>query len=466
MAYFTTSGGLCEVTTMRLIAEVAAEHALGTLRLTPDQGIVVPGLSETQRLRLQQRLDGDLRDTAPTATRITTSAPVAGVGEGRSWLRPSTFTDLLSPLRALALPLPDLFLGDAMQPYLPLPPTRLVALARAKEEQWDLGVRRADGTLHTLPGTLRGALLPEALRRIAPLVQAAATPDEALLVERLDDLLRSATPAPAPTVQRLYTPPGALCLAQPEHGWNARFLQDLCLFAINHGVGTLGLSPTRSLLIHGLNERARASFDELCLLSRFAENPNPWKRHLLIETDHETSADTLAALLFQKCPVNPGFSIALQNETATATAGVHFTLSPVPQRGLWKRPRRQKYRVAQRAEGDALFGLPRHTSDGLSLQDAADFILARIEESLRGAPAASAAQERAPSETPARANSMRRCKECKTVYDEAYGDPFGGVPAGTSFTALPSQWGCPVCGAAASAYAIAPAEGLDNVIAA
>jgi rubredoxin len=40
------------------------------------------------------------------------------------------------------------------------------------------------------------------------------------------------------------------------------------------------------------------------------------------------------------------------------------------------------------------------------------------------------------------------CSVCGYVYDPAVGDPEGGIPAGTSFEDLPSDWVCPVCGAA------------------
>jgi len=39
------------------------------------------------------------------------------------------------------------------------------------------------------------------------------------------------------------------------------------------------------------------------------------------------------------------------------------------------------------------------------------------------------------------------CTVCGYVYDPAAGDPDGGIPPGTPFTALPEKWVCPVCGA-------------------
>jgi rubredoxin len=39
------------------------------------------------------------------------------------------------------------------------------------------------------------------------------------------------------------------------------------------------------------------------------------------------------------------------------------------------------------------------------------------------------------------------CESCGFIYDPADGDPDGGIPPGTAFEDIPSDWFCPVCGA-------------------
>jgi rubredoxin len=39
------------------------------------------------------------------------------------------------------------------------------------------------------------------------------------------------------------------------------------------------------------------------------------------------------------------------------------------------------------------------------------------------------------------------CESCGFIYDPEDGDPDGGIPAGTAFEDIPSDWFCPVCGA-------------------
>lgn len=38
------------------------------------------------------------------------------------------------------------------------------------------------------------------------------------------------------------------------------------------------------------------------------------------------------------------------------------------------------------------------------------------------------------------------CHACGYIYDEAQGDPDGGLPAGTLFADIPPDWACPLCG--------------------
>ena len=37
------------------------------------------------------------------------------------------------------------------------------------------------------------------------------------------------------------------------------------------------------------------------------------------------------------------------------------------------------------------------------------------------------------------------CTVCQYEYDPAVGDPDNGIPAGTAFEDLPSDWVCPLC---------------------
>jgi rubredoxin len=38
------------------------------------------------------------------------------------------------------------------------------------------------------------------------------------------------------------------------------------------------------------------------------------------------------------------------------------------------------------------------------------------------------------------------CSVCGYIYDEATGDPDGGIAPGTKWEDIPEDWVCPVCG--------------------
>jgi len=47
---------------------------------------------------------------------------------------------------------------------------------------------------------------------------------------------------------------------------------------------------------------------------------------------------------------------------------------------------------------------------------------------------------------PKKAGVNWRCQACSYVYVAEFGDPCGGIPAGTPFGQLPDDWVCPDCG--------------------
>lgn len=49
-------------------------------------------------------------------------------------------------------------------------------------------------------------------------------------------------------------------------------------------------------------------------------------------------------------------------------------------------------------------------------------------------------------------SSMYQCVNCLTVYDESIGDPENGIKEGTSFSQLPKDYTCPLCGSPKSTF--------------
>lgn len=53
----------------------------------------------------------------------------------------------------------------------------------------------------------------------------------------------------------------------------------------------------------------------------------------------------------------------------------------------------------------------------------------------------------------AAASESYPCLMCGYSYDEALGDPAGGVPPGTKWMDVPASWTCPECGVGKDAFA-------------
>jgi len=52
----------------------------------------------------------------------------------------------------------------------------------------------------------------------------------------------------------------------------------------------------------------------------------------------------------------------------------------------------------------------------------------------------------------AQQSEVWQCQLCHFEYESAKGDPISGIPAGTSFSDLPDDWVCPICGADKSMF--------------
>ncbi len=422
-----SNGGVIAVAAMRVLAEYAAEHARGVLCFTADQCIAIPGLPASQMLRLRQQLAAETIGVGSSTPNIVTTAPVAGVGAGCPWLRPGVFADVLEGFAQP--PQTRVVIADSTQRYMPLPPADILVTATPQEDAWRIALLRAGHAPSRAPGVLRGAHIGEAVRRIELATPAWQSSME--LADLLGDLLRGDVPETSATDGRFRLPPGALALSEPAQGWDARFMQDLCLFALEKERSTFGITPARGLLLQGMDAKVRDAFDDLCARRRQAPEMNPWCQWMVVDTGLEAEARALARTLMRHCAVNPGLAITVTREPASI-GDVGFTVRALRSRLLpWKRCR---YQVEGRvtAEGDmaavaeAILG---------SLDSAA---MNTTTEPVKSVPLTASA-------------TTHRCGECLSEYDPRYGDPMADVPVGTPFEALPQAWACPVCGAPATA---------------
>ena len=55
------------------------------------------------------------------------------------------------------------------------------------------------------------------------------------------------------------------------------------------------------------------------------------------------------------------------------------------------------------------------------------------------------------------------CHACGYIYDEAQGDPDGGLAAGTRYADIPDDWSCPLCGVTKSDFELYVAPSLESL---
>lgn len=448
---YATRGGLLPLSTLRLLAESAAENGSGRLNFTADQRIRIPGLSLPHQSLLRHQLPDAPLGAGTNPLPVVTSAPVAGMGTGRGWLREHVFTDLLQGFEVdSAVPV---VVADATQPYLPSAIGRVNLLAGPEDDQWQLRVARRDAAPYVAPGHLRGRDVREALRRLAaymPRDTRVAALDGDRLSDTLSDVLLSDQTGPGIPMQRYTLPPQCLSLTSPAGGWDAQVLQAIVLFGLGQGLNHVGLTPWRSLLLPGLNAAAMHQFEEHCLRWRWAPEENPWRRWLLMDDAQTATADALVQRLYERSRANPGFSVAVR-DAAAPPADVHFEVRLERDCGMlsWWRPAR--YALHCRRDVDSRDGVPHRILAGLTLDAVADAILEASAElvSAGSLPVPVARYEEAQTNHPA-----HRCGDCGTEYDARYGDPAGGIDAGIAFEQLPAGWSCPVCGAGREAFAL------------
>jgi len=439
---YHTCGGMLAVSALRLLAETALEQGAGLLRLTANQCVEIPGVPLSRARHLRHQLPPNA--TQDGGVNPTSTAPVADFGEGRPWVRESTFSDALEGLGANRGV--SVHLADPLQRFLPLLCGTINFIAAPREEQWETVLVFPGSAPLAAPGPVRGKDLAAVARRLEAVLQRRDA-ESFLRHGGMEDvvgglLTENAMDTPPPLAR--YRAPAMACeWVQPPGGWAAKLIEDLCIIAVKFGVSTVGATPWRTLILGGLDEAGRDGVERVCLNHRHAPNANPWRQRLLVSSGLEEAADELTRRLHAACPVNPGVSIAMA-QLAGAQGDVHYTVQPLPRRLM----RARYYRLLASSRENVREGMPREIVQSAPLNVLADALLRDLEH--EGSTVTMSSASTAPRPEPTSAE--RRCSECASEYNEELGDAFGGVMPGTRFAALPAGWCCPVCGAPATAY--------------
>ena len=462
-----TAGGRIPFSVLRHAAELAMVHGNGCITLGSRQEIILGEIQSQSRDRVRRELGSLLVEHHPRRPNIVTTRPVAGRAGRTPWLSDGAYESVLSQfMTAPAIPVN---LSDPRQGVLPLYTGQINFIASPEPGYWHVSFN-ARGQLR--PIVLSTAVHGDGVPAATFVVQNAIMHDNALdlpelqrtLVENLGGLARELPPSVAVRHDEVrpvegfefdaqsdcYTL-GIPVLAQPLPG---AFLVDLCLAARGLSIATAGLTPWQSLLIHGISSSARADFERLLLRHRVSIHTGAWDSACFqdIHTPGAVKAGAeLLSALNQNFPHPGGLRIGLTDHCGVIPDTPIVVRAETPP-ARWPFRPEPRFNVYVRENFDRFNPMLISCATGVGAGRMRHVVLDLVERFGAGqAAGVPLATQLLPA--PLRGVALiHQCAECHTEYSEQYGDPLGGIDAGTPFAELPANWNCPTCGATQSKY--------------
>lgn len=463
---FYTHGGRITFRLLRQLAEEGMVHGDGTLALGNRQEIILPQIGLDSHDYMRDIVGTRLPEFHPKRPNMVTTRAVASRAQRTAWLGEGGYDAILAGFQSNPAIAVDIV--DPLQQSLPLFTGQAHFVATPEPDYWQL-------YLNVIPEgdriALSQAIHSEDIAAVTGLVHqhfiAHGTLDPAALQEAIGRLLggrlRTLGTVPVghgtgirPIVGFKRDPQSdrfSLGIPVQRTPLPGPFLIDLSLLADRCAITTAHLSPWKSLLVHGITPADRIHFERLLLRHRINLNPGAW--------DHVTlngwrsprlaqCANELLSALNKHLPHAADLSIALVDDVMT-----------LPDTPIVIRAKRSS-RLFSRFQGAPRFSIfarsrfersnPTLTPHGreLPFKSLVTNLLLLIGDY------GSAERKAEPKATPQNRVSpplnAYRCTECGSEYSALYGDPLGGIEAGTPFEELPDAWCCPTCEAPLDRY--------------
>lgn len=463
---FYTHGGRIAFRLLRQLAEEGMVHGNGTLALGNRQEIVLPQIGLDSLDYMRDIVGARLPEFHPKRPNIVTTRAVASRAQRSAWLGEGSYDAILAGFQSNPAIAVDIV--DPLQQSLPLFTGQAHFVATPEPDYWQL-------YLNVIPEgdriALSQAIHSEDIASVTGLVHqhfiAHGTLDPTTLQEAIVGLLpgRLRTLGTVPVSHGTGIRPivgfsrdpqsdrfslGIPVQLEPLPG---PFLIDLALLADRCAITTAHLSPWKSLLVHGIAPSERIHFERLLLRHRINLNPGAW--------DHVTlngwrsprlaqCARDLLCTLNQALPHAADLSIALVDDVMT-----------LPDTPIVIRAKRST-RLFSRFQGAPRFSIfarsrfernnPTLTPHGRDLPFKALVTNLRLLIEEYGTRDTKATAKLTPQHRVTPPLNAYRCAECGSEYSALYGDPLGGIAAGTPFEELPDDWCCPTCEAPAGRF--------------
>ncbi|MBL7649766.1 MAG: rubredoxin [Candidatus Hydrogenedentes bacterium] len=462
-----TAGGRIPLSVLRHAAELTMVHGNGTMALGSRQELILGGIQSSSRDRIRRELGGLLVEHHPRRPNIVTTRPMAGRAGRTPWLSDGAYDSVLSQfMTAPAIPVN---LSDPRQDVLPLYTGQINFIASTEPGYWHVSFN-ARGQLR--PIVLSTAVHADGVPAATFVVQSAILQDNALdlpelqrnLLENLGGVARELPQVAVAHHDEVRPIEGfefdaksesySLGISALAQRFPCAFLADLCLVARSLGLATAGLTPWRSLLMHGIPASARADFERLLLRHRVSLHTGAWDSASF--NDFHTpgtvkaGAELLRALN-ENFPHPGGLRIGLTEHSGVIPDTPIVVRAETPP-ARWPFRPEPRFNVFVRENFDRFNPMLIACVTGVAAGRMADAVLDLVERFGAGQAATVAVATQASPVLLRGGALIHQCAECHTEYSEQYGDPLGGIDAGTPFAELPASWTCPTCGAPQGKY--------------
>ncbi|UXP31837.1 rubredoxin [Reichenbachiella agarivorans] len=232
--------------------------------------------------------------------------------------------------------------------------------------------------------------------------------------------------------------------------FSIKILIDICQRCIDTNVGRISLTPWKSFIIQGIQEKHLIGWDKL--MGKSGMN----LRHSSLELNWHLP------VLHNECLELKNYLVRALDQQDISTSGLTFTVKPNDDIYLFTSV---VIEFDEQTQGERQYNIlystgfnpnagEYHTYVANASREILPALLIELShlyyEQLEEVPV-----DNSPSRKEEVSQSVKhQCSSCMTVYDEQYGDPAADIAPNTSFEQLPADYICPTCGDDKSHYSL------------
>ncbi|WMJ73728.1 rubredoxin [Cytophagaceae bacterium ABcell3] len=242
-----------------------------------------------------------------------------------------------------------------------------------------------------------------------------------------------------------------LGIFQNSNKYSIKLLEDLCIQCVSNNIGSILLSTRNSFIIKNINKKSVPDWEIILgkhgILSQHSSLDLCWTLPVGKEKFLKLKKEIISKVKDQGLRVG-NLSFAITEDCHSAMASIIIeNKCAIPQLNLFN-----SYNIWYRKDFNPFSEELIPFSGNIPKRDIASILCWLVEkhyDDLRK-PVQKTKEAVRPKEKTSSdkttGNTMYMCSCCMTLYDESLGDESASVPAGTSFKALPDNYGCSVCG--------------------